>query len=100
MLYGKDYSKLNNDVYTTIRKHKKGNVGDIKKETYPKGSHYAKIIKVERKTLNSIDLETLQKDTDLEKRQEIYDLFESFYDKINFDKYRFYIYTMEKLKNA
>ncbi len=98
MKYSHQYSKLDKDEYTTIRRYAKGKVGDIVNETYPNGEHLATITKVERVALNYIPIYILQLDTDLEEREDIYELFQSFYKKpIDFENERFYKYTLEKL---
>jgi len=97
MKYSKHYSKLDQDKYTTIRRHPKGKVGDIKLETYPDGSHYAEITKIGRQTLKNVSFTFLRSDTDCITRQGAMNLIQSFYDKpIDFEKERFYIYYMEK----
>lgn len=98
MNYKHNYTKLDNNIYTTIRRRKNGNVGDIITEKCPKGSYRAKIIGLERNTLNNLSLEFLQRDTDLSNRTEIYRLFQSFYrNPIDFENEKFWIYTMEKI---
>ena len=100
MKYSHNYSKLDNTIYTTIRRYHKGNVGNLILETYPAGSHYAKIIKIERKSLDAISLMVLKLDTDLNNRTQIYDLFQSFYQKpIDFANEKFYLYYIKKVVN-
>lgn len=97
MKYSHNYTKLLLNEYTTIRRYPKGKVGKIVKESYPKGWHFAKIIKIERSAISRIPISLLQCDTDLLFRDEIYALFQSFYKKpINFDKERFYIYCLKR----
>ena len=99
MKYSHNYAKLDVFNYTTIRRYPKGKVGDIVKETYPKGSHYSEIVGIERRALNEVYLTDLLFDTDCDTREEAYRLFQSFYKKIiDFDKDRFYVYFMEKVE--
>lgn len=96
MKYSHAYAKLRVHNYTTIRRYKKGNVGDIVLETYPSGSHYAEIVKIERKALADIYLTELMFDTDCNSRAEAYELFQSFYKKpIDYEREKFYIYHLK-----
>ena len=54
MKYSHKYNKLNQDTYTTIRRYKKANVGDIVTETYPGGSHKALVLHEIKKSLDEI----------------------------------------------
>ena len=97
MKYSHNYGKLKVHNYTTIRRYSKGKVGDVVLETYPKGKHYAKIVKIERKALDDIYWTDLIFDTDCDTRGDAYRLFQSFYKKpINFANEKFYIYYLEK----
>lgn len=101
MKYSSDYSKLNRNNYSTIRRYSKGKVGDIVFETYPKGKHKARILSIERSALDNIPIQILIADTDLFSRKEIYDLFQSFYKKpIDFAKEKFYIYFLERVNKV
>ena len=98
MKYSHNYKKLGDCIYSTIRRYKKGNVGDIIIENHPKGIHKAKIIREKRNTLDNLPIELLQRDTDLETREDIYELFQSFYrTPIDFNNEKFYIYWLEKI---
>ena len=100
MKYSHNYPKLFTDKYTTIRRYPKGRIGDIKLETYPAGSHYAKIIDRKRVFLDMLELKVLCADTyNHLNRTEIYALFQSFYKKpINFNSELFYMYYLQKVK--
>lgn len=98
MKYTHKYKKLSRDKYTTIRRYSKGKVGDVVLEIYPGGSHKAKIIKIERKTINGLPFHVLYLDTDCITRQGVRELFQSFYGKeIDFDKEKFYLYHLKKV---
>ncbi len=98
MRYSSNYGKLYKDRYTTVRRYSKGKVGDIVPEVYPNGRHSAKIISVERKTLNELTDKFLIADTDCENRQDAIDLLQSFYPKpIDHAKERLFVYYLEKL---
>ena len=100
MKYSHEYSKLTVSNYTTIRRYPKGKVGDMVLETHPKGEHYAKIVKIERKALDDIYWTDLLFDTaDMcRTRKEVYALFQSFYKKpIDFANEKFYIYYLQKV---
>ena len=98
MKYSEDYFKLQQNEYTTIRRYKKGKVGEIVSETYPSGSHYAKIIKVEKKTLDELDEMFLYHDTGYSEREGSYKIIQSFYRKpIDFKNEKFYIYYLKKV---
>ena len=97
MKYSHDYAKLRVHNYTTIRRYSKGKVGDIVQETYPSGTHLAKIVKIERRALDDVYLTELMFDTDCNSRGEAYRLFQSFYKKpIDFKNEKFYIYYLKK----
>lgn len=97
MQYSHNYTKLKRKEYTTIRRYSKGKLGDIITEVYPNGKHKAQIIKIERATLESLNLPFLEADTDLLWRNEIYRLFQSFYKKtIDFENEMFYIYYLRQ----
>lgn len=99
MHYSKDYSKLKKNEYATIRRYPKGKLEDVKRESYPSGSHFAKITNIERKPLVQISTPFLLEDTDCETREEAVDLIGSFYQKpINYYKERLYIYYLKKVK--
>lgn len=98
MKYSHNYRKLKKDEYTTIRRYPKGKIGKRVMETYPGGMHASKIIDIKRIVLAFTDLFILQLDTDLETREEIYALFQSFYRKpIDFENDKFYLYQMRKV---
>jgi len=83
--------------YTTIRRYSKGKIGDIITETYPNGKHKAKIVKIERKTLDNLEDLFLYKDTGCSEREDSYKIIQSFYKKpIDFENEKFYIYYLEK----
>lgn len=97
MKYSHNYNKLKKKEYTTIRRYPKGKVGKRVMEIYPGGMHPSKIIEVKRIILAFTDLSILQLDTDLETREEIYALFQSFYKTtIDFENEKFYLYQMRK----
>ena len=101
MKYSHDYSKLQKEEYTTIRRYSKGKIGDLVLETYPSGQHYARIIKIVKKPLAKLSTNFLISDTDLNNRLEIYSLFQSFYTKpINFTNEKFYIYYLKRQKDV
>lgn len=74
--YSKNYSKLEKETHTTIRKHQKWKFGMILPE-FVKGKYIqdVKVIRIERKTLDSLDLPFLINDTDDQTRAEIYSMF-------------------------
>lgn len=99
MKYSKKYSKLLNNKYTTIRRYSKGKVGKTIVETL-NGTilHFAKIIKIERKTFIQISTELLLNDTGCNTRKQAFDLIQSFYKKpINPYKDKLYIYHLRRL---
>ena len=99
MNYSHDYPKLKKKKYTTIRRHKKADKGDIVTETYPSGWHEAKVLSVQRNTLDALPLRLLQEDTGLKTRQEIYALFNTFYETpIDIYKDKMYIYYLERIE--
>lgn len=98
MKYSHDYSKLKKDKYTTIRRYKKGEIGDIQKEEYPSGNHYAIITSIKKMPLDDLPIRFLTEDTDLLYREDIYNLFQSFYPSpIDFEKEKFYIYFLKRV---
>ncbi len=97
MKYSHNYTKLDYPYYTTIRRYSKGKVGDIVIEKYPKGQHKARIIEVQRKSLDNIPTHVIEFDTDTNSRGMAYELIQSFYKKpIDFKNEKFYIYTLIK----
>ena len=98
MKYSKHYSKLDQNKYTTIRRHSKGKVGDVVLETYPDGKHKANIVDIKRQTINEMSFTFLYTDTDCITREEAKNLIQYFYRKpIDFDKEKFYVYFLEKV---
>lgn len=98
MKYSKHYSKLDKKEYTTIRRHSKGKIGDIKLEVYPDGWHHAKIMDVKRKSIIKIPTKFLLEDTGCNSRNKAIKLIKSFYEKpINEFKDKLYIYYMKKI---
>lgn len=101
MHYSKEYSKLNDIEYTTIRRYNKGRkVGYIVPE-YVDGtfSHYAEIKALFRRSFNDIPLKLLLKDTDCKNRSAAFDLLQAFYPK-DIDKKgeKLYIYHLVKVQ--
>ena len=97
MKYSHNYTKLGYHHYTTIRRYSKGKVGDIVLERYPKGQHKARIVDLERKSLDNIPSHIIEFDTDCNSREEAYQLFQSFYKKpIDFKNEKFYLYLLVK----
>ena len=98
MKYSHNYNKLNDIVYTTIRRYKKAKVGDKIRETYPSGTHLAFVVAESRFSLDELPLSLLQKDTDLEEWEDIFKLFQSFYKKpIDIYNDNFYLYVLVRL---
>jgi len=94
--YSHNYSKLDKQEYTTIRRYSKAQVGDIVREVYPKGNHFAKVKRVVRTTLREIPTKLLLEDTDKQTREEALLLIQSFYRKqIGIDE-RLYLYYLDK----
>ena len=95
----KFYSKFKKNKYTTIRRYKKGNAGDIVLEQYPNGFHYARIKDVVRETLERLPTKFLLDDTDCKTRDDAYYFIQCFYKK-PIDPYneKLYIYFMEKIE--
>lgn len=100
MKYTHNYSKLDKEEYTTIRRYSKGKVSDIVREVYPNGSHYARITCLQRLCLVNISTEFLCADTDRHTRIDATTLIQSFYRK-PIDPYneRLYIYYLKKVIN-
>lgn len=107
MKFSHDYLKLEDNIYTTIRRYKKGNIGDFIVDKSPNIYNRSKIIRIKRNSLDNLPLDLLQRDTTYkdngiiikyQTRKEIYELFQSFYKKpIDFKNEKFYIYWMEKI---
>lgn len=98
MKYSHNYSKLQKNEYTTIRRYPKGKIGKIVLEKYPSGYHYAEIIGIERKSCIQISTPFLLEDTDCLSRHEALDLIQSFYKKpIHYYKEKLYIYHLKKI---
>ena len=96
MKYSHNYSKLEKKEYTTIRRYSKGKEGEIIMEDYPNGNHFAKIMKVERRSLEQISTDFLMKDTDCKTRMEAIDLIQSFYKVPIDEKEKLYIYYLRR----
>ena len=100
MKYTHDYAKLKLSKYTTIRRYKKVNLHDIVLESFPSGCHKAQVVKIERKTLDEVDILLLLRDTDERSRTKACLLIQSFYKKpIDFKKELFYIYHLKVIQN-
>lgn len=98
MRYSLNYKKLYKDEYTTIRRYSKGKAGDTVREVYPNGKHDARIIMVQRKTINGMTEKFLQDDTDCATKQDAIDLLQSFYRKpIDHAKERLYVYYLKRI---
>lgn len=101
MHYSKEYSKLNDWEYTTIRRYGKGRkVGYIVPE-YVEGtfSHYVEIKAIFRRIFNEIPLKLLLKDTDCKTRDAAFDLLQAFYPKvIDKKEEKLYIYHLVKVQ--
>lgn len=76
--YSRKYSKLSKEYHTTIRKHQNWKFGMILPE-FVKGKYIqdVKVIRIERKTLESLNLDFLIADTDDQSREIIYETFNS-----------------------
>ena len=99
MKYSHNYKKLEHDIYTTIRRYKKANVGDTIREDYPSGSHIAIVLAESRFSLNDLPLEVLLNDTDCKTFNQVFNLFQSFYKKpIDFYKDKFYVYVLGRVR--
>lgn len=98
MKYSKNYKKLYNERYTTIRRYPQGHIGDIKRETYPNGKHNAEIMDIIRMTANGIPTDLLLLDTGCKTREAALNLIQSFYPKrIDRDREKLYIYFMKRI---
>ena len=99
MKYSNNYSKLEKNRYTTIRRYSKGKMGKNIRETYPKGWHFAKIMRIERRSLVQLSTEFLLEDTDCKTRKEAIELINSFYKKpIDENKDKLYVYYLKRVK--
>ena len=100
MKYSYNYEKLEHDIYTTIRRYKKANIGDRIREYYPLGSHIAIVLAESRFSLNDLPLDVLLNDTDCETFNQVVKLFQSFYKKpIDIYKDKFYVYVLGRVKD-
>ncbi|MHA1795254.1 MAG: hypothetical protein ACTSUK_04020 [Promethearchaeota archaeon] len=97
MKYTHSYPKLKKEKYTTIRRRKFADVGDIVLERYPDGQHHAIITKIEKKSFNEIPTLLLLEDTNTKSREEAYDLLNSFYRKPIDKNEKLYIYHLKKI---
>ena len=99
MRYSHKYSKLDMVNYTTIRRYKKCNKGDIVRKTYPGGSHDAEVKHVQRMTLAEMSIDFLKADTDLDSREDVYNLFNKFYKRqIDIFREKMYVYYLRKVE--
>jgi len=102
MNYSHNYYKLNNKVYTTIRKSKKSKKkGTIEKEyVNDKLHHTSLILNIETVILDEIPesvliMDCLYPNSEIDSREKCYELFQSFYiKKINFSKQKWYLFLM------
>lgn len=97
MKYSHHYSKLDQKIYTTVRRYKKGNEGDIVNETYPDGSHKAEILLEILRSLDKMETTFLLNDTDCNTREEAIELINSFYKKpIDLDE-KLFVYILQRV---
>ena len=97
MRYSHDYKKLKENRYTTIRRYKKGKVGDKVLEEYPSGRHFSIIYQIKRMTINEMPLNLIQKDGDVKTRHEFINLLNSFYrTPIDFLNEKIYVYFLDR----
>ena len=81
--FSHEYSKLANDVFSTIRLHDKGlKVGEICNIKTPSRTFKAKLINKDQVKLAELSTEYLTNDTDTETRVEALDVLNSFYSAI------------------
>lgn len=85
-------------MYTTIRRYKKANEGDIVPETYPDGSHHARVISEIRRSINEMETKFLLNDTDCKTRKEAIELLNSFYQKLIALDEKLFVYILQKVK--
>ena len=64
--FSKHYSKLNDNQFTTIRKHKKDILDKTVKIRSPNTEFQAQCIKIEKTSIMMINFDLLKKDTDTE----------------------------------
>ena len=105
MNYSHKYLKLDNRIYTTIRRYRKPyqKIGCIEDECY-NGCilHQAKIIGIQKARLSQIPVAFLILDckfenSEINHRRDCYDLIQSFYNKeIKFSEEKFFIFLMER----
>lgn len=96
------YAKLEGRIYTTIRKRKIANIGDIIAINIRKRfDHYAKVLNIERVKLSNLPDSILLLDcfcnNNIKTREDCYKLFQSFYRNIiDFEKQTWYLYLLLK----
>jgi hypothetical protein len=100
MRYSHAYKKLEKDEYTTIRRRKFGNIGDITPEIVQgKYSHDALITDLYRSKLTDLSDQFLMEDTGAPSRFLSYVVIQSFYRTIlDMSEELFYIYHLKKVK--
>ena len=94
MKYTYKYNKLDKPLYTTIRRYKKGEIGDIVREAYPNGYHNSKIVGAVRLELGEIPTEVLKDDADVESRKEFLALINQFYRTPITEATKVYLYIL------
>ena len=81
--FSHEYSKLEHDVFSTIRLHDKGlKIGEICNIKTPSKAFKAKLINKDHVKLAELSTEFLINDTDTETRKEALDVLNSFYNAI------------------
>ena len=77
--FSKHYSKLEDRLFTTIRRYDRYKTGELVAIRTPKKQFYATILHKFRAIIGELDPKLLYYDTDLSDLTEVFDLFNSFY---------------------
>ena len=101
MKFSKDYTKLDDRVFTTIRRRDKWEAGETVKVEAPTKNFHAKIIYHCGVMLDDLSTEVLCYDTDTETREKALTLLNSFYRKpLAWNEYlEFYLLRKEGVAN-
>lgn len=108
MNYSHLYSKLKNELYTTIRKNKPAEIGDVVEEYYTGGReplllHKAQVIAIDRVKLSQLPTSVLIMDcfyegSNIRSRFDCYELFQSFQPTtVRFSTQTFHLILLKKV---
>lgn len=98
LIFSKWYSKLNNELFITLRKRKQCNVGEVVRVTI-KGMDktlFAKCLEIIPEDLDYYSDELLTYDTDTNTREEAIELLQSFYRKPILPDSRLYLHIFSR----